>query len=87
MGVVIHVQLGHAHPLLLILSGQLFDDGRNHAKLCGSIKLKFILLRAYPNLVGNLEDGFAFVGTNACMVKEISTVEKVFNELQDENLA
>ena len=39
------------------------------------------LLSAYN---GNLEDGFAFVGSNASRVKEISTVKNVFNELQDE---
>jgi len=39
------------------------------------------LLAAYK---GNLEDGFAFVGSNAGRVKEISTVEDVFNELKDE---
>jgi len=33
---------------------------------------------------GNLKDGFAFVGSNAGRIKEISTVEKVFNELKDE---
>jgi len=33
---------------------------------------------------GNLKDGFAFVGSNAGRVKEITTVEQVFNELQDE---
>lgn len=33
---------------------------------------------------GNLKDGFAFVGSNAGKVKEISTVEQVFNELHDE---
>ena len=33
---------------------------------------------------GNLKDGFAFVGSNAGRVKEISTVENIFNELQDE---
>ncbi|MCK4750432.1 MAG: nitronate monooxygenase, partial [Bacteroidales bacterium] len=39
------------------------------------------LLAAYK---GNFEDGFAFVGSNAGRVKAISTVEDVFNELQDE---
>ena len=33
---------------------------------------------------GNLKDGFAFVGSNAGRIKEITTVEKVFNELQEE---
>ena len=33
---------------------------------------------------GNLKDGFAFVGSNAGRIKEITTVEAVFNELQDE---
>jgi nitronate monooxygenase len=33
---------------------------------------------------GNLKDGFAFVGSNAGRVKSITTVEDVFNELQDE---
>ncbi len=33
---------------------------------------------------GNLKDGFAFVGSNAGRIKEITTVEKVFLELQDE---
>ena len=39
------------------------------------------LLAAYK---GNLDDGFAFVGSNAGRVKKISTVEAVFTELQDE---
>ena len=39
------------------------------------------LLAAYK---GNLDDGFAFVGSNAARVKEISTVKKIFTELQDE---
>ena len=39
------------------------------------------LLAAYK---GNMDDGFAFVGSNAGRVNEISTVEDVFNELQDE---
>ena len=39
------------------------------------------LLAAYK---GNLEDGFAFVGSNARRIKEISTVKKVFDELQEE---
>ena len=33
---------------------------------------------------GNLKDGFAFVGSNAGRVKSVSTVENIFNELQDE---
>jgi nitronate monooxygenase len=33
---------------------------------------------------GNLKDGFAFVGSNAGRIKEITTVEKVFKELQEE---
>ncbi|MEN8228415.1 MAG: nitronate monooxygenase [Bacteroidota bacterium] len=33
---------------------------------------------------GNLNDGFAFVGSNAGRVKGITTVKEVFNELQDE---
>jgi len=33
---------------------------------------------------GNLKDGFAFVGSNAARIKEITTVEAVFNELKDE---
>lgn len=33
---------------------------------------------------GNLKDGFAFVGSNAGRIKEITTVEAVFNELRDE---
>jgi len=33
---------------------------------------------------GNLKDGFAFVGSNAGRVKEITSVEEVFNQLQDE---
>lgn len=33
---------------------------------------------------GNFKDGFAFVGSNAGRVKAITTVEEVFNELQDE---
>ncbi|MCK4751255.1 MAG: nitronate monooxygenase, partial [Bacteroidales bacterium] len=39
------------------------------------------LLAAYN---GNLEDGFVFVGSNASRVKEITTVEEVFTELQEE---
>jgi len=39
------------------------------------------LLAAYK---GNLNDGFAFVGSNAGRVKKITTVKQVFNELQDE---
>ncbi len=39
------------------------------------------LLAAYK---GNLDDGFAFVGSNAGRVKAITTVEDVFNELRDE---
>lgn len=39
------------------------------------------LLAAYK---GNMDDGFVFVGSNAGRVNEISTVEDVFNELQDE---
>jgi NAD(P)H-dependent flavin oxidoreductase YrpB (nitropropane dioxygenase family) len=39
------------------------------------------LLAAYK---GNLDDGFAFVGSNAGRVHEITTVEDVFNELQEE---
>ena len=33
---------------------------------------------------GNFKDGFAFVGSNAGRVKSVSTVENIFNELQDE---
>ncbi len=33
---------------------------------------------------GNLKDGFAFVGSNAGRIKEITTVERIFNELQEE---
>ncbi len=33
---------------------------------------------------GNLKDGFAFVGSNADRVKTVSTVENIFNELEDE---
>jgi nitronate monooxygenase len=39
------------------------------------------LLEAYR---GNLKDGFAFVGANANLVKEITTVPKVFAALQEE---
>jgi len=33
---------------------------------------------------GNFKDGFAFVGSNAGRVKSVSTVENIFNELQEE---
>ncbi len=33
---------------------------------------------------GNLKDGFAFVGSNAGRVKEITTVKEIFTELQEE---
>lgn len=33
---------------------------------------------------GNLSDGFAFTGANAALVKKISTVKKVFEDLKDE---
>ncbi len=33
---------------------------------------------------GNLNDGFAFVGSNAGRVKKITTVKEIFTELQDE---
>jgi len=39
------------------------------------------LIAAYK---GNLSDGFAFTGTNVYQVKGISTVPKIFQELQDE---
>ena len=39
------------------------------------------LLAAYK---GNLNDGFAFTGSNAGKIKEISTVSKVFNEITEE---
>ena len=39
------------------------------------------LLAAYN---GNLDDGFVFVGSNASRIKEITTVRKVFDDLQEE---
>ena len=33
---------------------------------------------------GNLNDGFAFVGSNAGRIKKISTVKEIFSELQEE---
>lgn len=33
---------------------------------------------------GNFKDGFAFVGSNAGRIKDITTVEKVFKQLQEE---
>lgn len=36
--------------------------------------------------MGNFADGFAFTGANAALVKKISTVKKVFEDLKKEYL-
>jgi nitronate monooxygenase len=40
----------------------------------------------YSAYKGNLADGFAFTGANAALVKKISTVKKVFEDLKSEYL-
>jgi NAD(P)H-dependent flavin oxidoreductase YrpB (nitropropane dioxygenase family) len=56
-------------------------------KSCNPKTTLYCIAKAlYSSYKGNLADGFVFAGTNAALVKKISTVKEVFEDLKKEYL-